>query len=358
MARQQDPTIREFILQNIEAHQTDVSALIVQKFGVSRTSAVRYLDRLIEQGLVSAEGNTRARRYKLKPISNEYFHREPNGRWTEDNVWRENILPLMKGVKQNIIDICQYGVTEIVNNVLDHSQSPTIDFWYTQTYTTITIFISDSGIGIFNKIQHDFKLDDAQTALLELVKGKLTSNKREHSGEGIYFTSRMFDQFTINAGHLFYGRSRRDGDDWLIETSERSEETLGTSVRMVIGVNAAWTTREVFDKYQGEDIKFRKTHIPILLGRYRGEQLVSRSQARRILARVNEFSEVILDFDGVGEIGQAFADEIFRVFMNQHPGTSLVALNTNEDIDKTIKYVQTAASGVHSPTQADLFWKQ
>jgi anti-sigma regulatory factor (Ser/Thr protein kinase) len=351
MARQQDPEIHEFILYNVEAHPADISSLAMKKFGISRTSAVRYLDRLVERGLISAEGKTRSRRYSLKPMVNEYITRESDGIWTEDNVWRENVRPLMRDVGQNVIDVCQYGVTEMVNNVLDHSQSSTVELIYTQTYTTIAIWVIDKGVGIFNKLQHDFRLDDARTALLELIKGKLTSNRREHSGEGIYFTSRMFDGFTILSGHLFYGRSRRDGDGWLIETSEKQEETRGTSVRMIIRTNAEWTTREVFEKYQGEgeDIRFRRTHVPILLGRYPGEQLVSRSQARRILARVNEFSEVLLDFEGVNQIGQAFADEIFRVFMSNHPRTTLVALNTNDSIDRMIKYVQRTEGDVSSP---------
>jgi hypothetical protein len=52
---------------------------------------------------------------------------------------------------------------------------------------------------------------------------------------------------------------------------------------------------------------------------HEGEKLVSRSQAKRLTMRFERFRHVILDFDGVSEIGQAFADEVFRVFQNAHP---------------------------------------
>lgn len=340
MSRRQDPTIRDFILRNIEDHPDSVASIAADRFGLSRAGIARYMNRLLGEGLIGAKGNTRARRYSLTPLVRTSFLLQRNGRWNEDVVWREHVRPLMKNVKQNIIDLYQYGVTEMVNNVIDHSSSPDLFIFYNQTYASIEINVVDTGVGIFAKIQRDFKLDDPRTALLELSKGKLTSDKKHHSGEGIYFTSRMFDSFVIYSGHLFYSRIRQDGDDWLIEGIEGEGEKKGTYVSMKINTNADWKPRGIFDKYQGDDIYFRKTHIPISLGRYPGEQLVSRSQAKRILTRITDFSEVILDFHGVNDIGQPFADEIFRVFRSQHPGTELFALNTNSNIEQMIEYVQ------------------
>jgi hypothetical protein len=350
MARQQDPAIRDFILRNVEANPVKIGAIAAQKFGLSRTSIARYMSRLIDDGILDAEGQTRGRTYKLKAIVHEEFHLTRDGLWNEDTIWREKIRPLMKDVKPNIIDVFQYGFTEMLNNVLDHSGSPTAYIEYDQNYLRINLVVYDKGIGIFNKIKQDFKLADPRTALFELSKGKLTSDRKRHSGEGIYFTSRMFEKFAILSGHLCYTRERRDGDDWLIEVMDRPEDKKGTFVELEIGTEADWTTRDVFDKYQGEDIYFRKTHVPIKLGRYPGEQLVSRSQAKRILARFPDFSEVILDFSGVNDIGQAFADEIFRIFKSEHPGTELLAVHANENVRKMIDYVQSASPA--SPPEA------
>jgi anti-sigma regulatory factor (Ser/Thr protein kinase) len=349
MARRQDPQVREFLLENISANPASIASVAGKKFGLSRTAIGGYLARLINEGLVEATGNTRARSYALKAHIDRQFYRERNGLWTEDNVWREDIHPLMAGLNDNIIGIAQYGVTEIVNNVLDHSHSPSVYTSYRQIYNDITIEVVDAGIGIFSKIQQDFKFADARTALLELAKGRLTSDRKNHSGDGIYFTSRMFDRFSILSGHLFYDRTRPGEGDWLVEVLDKNEYTQGTRVIMTININAGYTTRDVFNLYQGEDIHFRTTHIPVVLGRYPGEQLVSRSQAKRILSRVTDFSEVILDFRGVSEIGQAFADEIFRVFQNAHPDTGIITYNTNEKIDKMVHYVRAEKSNVSFP---------
>ena len=49
---------------------------------------------------------------------------------------------------------------------------------------------------------------------------------------------------------------------------------------------------------------------------------------------------MILDFDQVPTIGQAFADELFRVFANQHPEIELVPENANEPVRFMIGRVQ------------------
>ncbi|MBQ7159909.1 MAG: STAS-like domain-containing protein [Treponema sp.] len=67
--------------------------------------------------------------------------------------------------------------------------------------------------------------------------------------------------------------------------------------------------------------------------------LTSRSQARRLLNRLEKFSCVIFDFNGVSFIGQAFADEIFRVYRNKNTRTALQYTNTNEQIENIIRHV-------------------
>jgi hypothetical protein len=181
---------------------------------------------------------------------------------------------------------------------------------------------------------------------LELSKGKLTSDEKHHSGEGIFFTSRMFDGFSIRSGNLFYRRKRSPNDwGWLIETDDIVEPFHGTCVAMRIPTNADWTAQEVFARYtvteEDDGVSlFVKTHIPISLAKHGTEQLVSRSQAKRLLARFEKFKEVMLDFTGVSFIGQGFADEIFRVFRIEHPEVSIVSLGATPEIERMIAHVQ------------------
>src|SRR5205823_6040733 len=126
-----------------------------------------------------------------------------------------------------------------------------------------------------------------------------------------FFTSRMFDEFDLLSNS--YQLLRRRGENFLME---RHLPTPGTGVFMYVSTRTARTTSAIFDKYADEDgdYSFTKTHVPIALAKQGQDNLVSRSQAKRLLARFDKFTEVCLDFAGVDSIGQAFADEIFRVF--------------------------------------------
>jgi len=207
-----------------------------------------------------------------------------------------------------------------------------------QYATKATFSVIDDGIGIFRKIQRDCDLNDPRHSILELAKGKLTTDPENHSGEGIFFTSRMFDRFIIISKGLYFSHNEPD-EDWLLE---HDIEINGTSVQMSIRTNLDREINDIFDAYASDhqDYGFTRTHVPLSLATYGDENLISRSQARRLLSRFRDFSEVLLDFDGVKTIGQAFSDEIFRVFARNNPDVGLVAINTNKQIDKMISRAQ------------------
>jgi len=328
--------ITQFIVENIERHPADIGRLVALRFRLSRQTAVTHLARLNAEGVIETTGKTKGRRYSLKETEWVFpFNVSPA--LEEDVVWRENLLPQLKDLPENVLAICDYGLTEMVNNVVDHSESETMIIVVTRNALRTRIRVIDLGVGIFKKIQTTLGLHDSRHALLELAKGKLTTDQEHHTGEGVFFTSRIFDEFHIMAGTLFYQRIRQQDDDWLIEAGDLSPMT-GTTVDMLIRNDAKQTLKEVFDEYASDDsdYSFARTHVPIRLAMYEGEQMLSRSQAKRILARVDRFREVILDFRGVTGIGQAFADEVFRVFAHEHPEVHVVPLFTTPDIDKMI----------------------
>ena len=49
---------------------------------------------------------------------------------------------------------------------------------------------------------------------------------------------------------------------------------------------------------------------------------------------------VIFDFKEVESIGQAFADEVFRVFKKQHPHINIIPINANEPVTQMINRVE------------------
>jgi hypothetical protein len=52
---------------------------------------------------------------------------------------------------------------------------------------------------------------------------------------------------------------------------------------------------------------------------------------------VELFKSVWFNFDGVETIGQAFADEIFRVFARSHPEIEIAAMNANTQVQGMIQ---------------------
>ena len=196
------------------------------------------------------------------------------------------------------------------------------------------MMVSDNGYGIFKKIQSAMGLLDERHAILELSKGKLTTDPTRHTGEGIFFSSRMFDVFDILSGGVYFSHKFGDAEDWI---AERSSASGGTWVWMRLNNHTARTTKKIFDQFSsGDDYGFTKTVVPVRMAKYGEDKLISRSQARRLLARVELFRTVLFDFSEVESIGQAFADEIFRVFALRHPSIELLAIRTNSATKRMI----------------------
>lgn len=327
--------IRQFILESVKAHPKDIAAVSAQQFGLSRQAINRHLQTLTEQGLLEVSGATRSKIYKLKAIES-FTEAYPIKNLEEHRIWGREIAPrlLKLELPKNVMTIWEYGFTEMLNNAIDHSNG-TIVIVSLQIYSTYaSLQIDDNGEGIFIKIHRLLDLDDERHAVLELSKGKLTTDPANHSGEGIFFTSRLFDNFIILSGKVFFSHEFHKPEDWILE---KDTSTTGTFVELELNHNAQHTIKEVFDTYaSSDDYGFVKTVVPVRLAQYGNESLISRSQAKRVLARVDRFKVVIFDFGGVESVGQAFADEIFRVFKNRRPDIEIQYTKANAETEAMI----------------------
>ncbi|MBI4808864.1 MAG: DUF4325 domain-containing protein [Nitrosomonadales bacterium] len=311
------------LLKLVSDDSKNVAIRLATAQNFSRQAASARLRVAVAQGLITKTGVGRGVEYSLvetSRISEEYNR----AGLSEDRVWQSLLAPVVRDLPENVRDIWRYGFTEMVNNAIDHSGSGKIKVWCARNALYTQAWVSDDGEGIFNKIRKALQLYDPREAILELAKGKFTTDPEHHSGEGIFFSSKVFDLFDIRSGSLHFMHD--DGrDDLLIE---RPKNAPGTLVVMRLQNNSKRTTKEIFDKFAApEEYTFAKTIVPVKLGQYEGEKLVSRSQAKRLIFRFEKFRTVILDFAGVEEIGQAFSDEVFRVFQKAHPNTSLVPVN-------------------------------
>jgi len=332
--RAQSEQIRSYILDQVEESPETVAKETAERFGISRQAVNKHLQQLCEEGILEQFGNTRATRYRLATLSEWTNGYKIKPELAEDVVWTQDIKDQLGPLSNNAEGIWLYGFTEMFNNAIDHSEGSMIQVKVTRTIVGAKMQIYDDGCGIFKKIQKALNLLDERHAILELAKGKLTTDPKHHTGEGIFFTSRMFDEFAILSGGVYFSHEYGNEEDWILE---RDRDLGETAVFMELKNETTRTTEEVFKKFMSkEDFGFTKTVVPVRMAKFGEDGLVSRSQAKRLLARVERFQTVLFDFQEVDIIGPAFADEIFRVFALRHPEIKLLKTNTNLEIDKMI----------------------
>ena len=326
--------IRRFITDNVGEHPKQISGMTAAHFGITRQAVNKHLQKLVVEKTLLPAGSTRDKSYRLASLFEWQRVYRITPELAEDQAWSRDVAPVLGKLPQNVLDIWHYCFTEMFNNAIDHSGGSEIFVKVARTAATTEIGLLDDGVGIFKKIQKALNLFDERHAIVELAKGKLTTDPAKHTGQGIFFTSRLVDSFEILSGGVYFSHKLGDEKDWIRERPEIGE---GTAVFMKLNNHSARTDRQIFEQYtSGDDFGFTKTVVPVRLAQYGEDKLISRSQAKRLLARVDLFRCVLFDFEGVESIGQAFADEIFRVFARSHPNIELIPINATSQVQQGI----------------------
>ncbi len=334
MARKSNSAqIDSAIFNLVSAHPKDLVRLVANSTQLSKVAVVKRVNQLVMSGHLVKQGTTRPI-YLLGINRDRIFNYDLTG-LSEDRVWSSDIAPMLSGLPRNIYEICQFGLTEMINNAIDHSEGTGLMVRVQVDENAVEFLVQDNGYGIFRKIKRHFNLEDVHLAILELSKGKLTTDPKNHTGEGVFFTSRMFDEFWIFSSDLVYSHSCSNKDDYLFDDSTADK---GTAILMSISRSSSRTRKDVFSEFSSgpDEFSFEKTVVPVRLAIIGNENLVSRSQAKRLVTRFDRFRKVILDFSGVSYIGQAFSDELFRVFANNHPEIELIPVSTNAEVQQMV----------------------
>ncbi len=327
--------IRWFIVSHVQKHPTDIAKFTAEHFGITRQAVNKHLQQLVQECALVSDGKTRNRAYRPYALVQWLKEYELDDSLAEDVVWRSDVGPSLGQLPENVCDIWRYGFTEMFNNAIDHAKGSSVEVLLRNTAAVTELAIMDDGIGIFRKIHSELGLVDERHAILELSKGKLTTDPANHTGEGIFFTSRMFDAFDILSGGVYFSHTIGDAEDWILE---RARPESGTMVWMKLNNHASRTLKSVFDQFTSDDeLGFTKTVVLVRRAQYGDDKLVSRSQAKRLLTRVERFKTVTFDFTEVDYIGQAFADEVFRVFASRHPEVELIAIKANASVKRMIQ---------------------
>ena len=323
------------------------AAKFAQEHNLSVQTIYRYLDQLQKDGVIIKSGAEKSASYKLRSES-QLFYVNLSEKPAEDVIWANKIQPLLKNVPQNAYQICNYAFTELLNNAIEHSEGTRVDINVVINAKIIKILIHDNGVGIFSKIADALKLEEKRFAILELAKGKFTTDPDSHTGEGIFFSSKVTDFFWIYSDGMIYSPldlPENNIDSMLIDSYD-AKKIDGTVVFFIVRKDSKLTVKEVFNSYSGieNDYGFNKTMVPVILLEYGNDSAlyISRSQAKRLMLRFEKFKNIVLDFSGIKEIGQGFADEIFRVFAQQHPDCIVTAHNCSQQVQSMINRIKNA----------------
>lgn len=335
--------VQQYLIKNVDSHPKDIIAKAMEEFKLTRAAVYFHMEKLKAHGIIAQTGSKRGASYRL--ISKDFHDIELGneaiifeyevGKKGEDVIWKEDIEPILQELKQNVLDICDYGFSEMFNNVIDHSKSEKAMVTVSSTDGQVTIVVQDFGIGVFKSIAQAFSIEDMRDAVIKLHQGKVTTDESRHTGQGIFFTSRAFDEFILTANGFRYYKDNSELDDWYMESMEAEK---GTRVQMQISRRSSRELQKVFDEYTDlDDYEFNKSHLRISLSKYKEDKFISRSQAKRILLGLKDFKKIVLDFKDIRIVGQAFADEVFGVFGLNHPHVDFQVINANDDVIFMIK---------------------
>lgn len=336
--------IRKYMLDKIRDGERDFIRKTADNFAVSETSVRRYLKECAEKSILEEDRSTQTG-WKLHTVS-ESCQLDNTGGLEEDVIFQEHIRPHLKEMEKSVQDMWYYVFTEIMNNAIEHSRGDRIIFSIRRDPLYTEISVTDNGIGIFENVRKYMQEKygvcmSSEQAALELYKGKLTSDPERHSGEGIFFVSKMLTEFALWSENTIYACRCGDRDRFVqshLISYYTGLEGIGTMAVMKLANDTKMTSREVFDEFAPLEEGFVKTLIPLREMCPLGDP-VARSQARRILRRLDEFKEIVFDFRDIGFMGQGFADEVFRVFQNRHPDITLTVVNANKAVQGMIRHV-------------------
>ena len=256
----------------------------------------------------------------------DYTRTIPLHNLREDEIFNQasTSINLKARMSENGHRIANYAFTEMLNNSIDHSGSKNARVDLRCRPDGLVFVIRDHGIGAFESVRKKFRFRNHFEAAEHLLKGKQTTDPARHSGQGIFFTSKIADRFMLESARLQLVIDNKADD-----TAMRDIPYLkGTRVSFYLKPRTRKKLKDLFDEYSGNDYEFDKTRITVHLSEKIGEY-VSRSQAKRLVFGLEKFKTVILDFKKVTGIGQSFADEIYRVFQNSHPSIQIEAVNTS-----------------------------
>jgi hypothetical protein len=333
--RQGRPSVAETIERFLEGKGTAAAGEVAAAANVSRQAAHYQLRKMVERGELVVEGAGRSTHYRrLSLFASRY---ELDG-LSESDVWSKEYAALRERDFEmfdnpRIHPVLVFAFTEMLNNAIDHSRGRRVESRWFVDAAVITFEIADDGIGAFRNLATERGLMNEYDAIGELSKGRQTTAPEQHSGLGIYYTSRMASRFVLTSGRWSWIVDNRIGDTavrWL------EVDRSGTLVRCEVDADTTVETSDVFRSTAPVEVGAGSSST-VRVRLFEQDGFVSRTEAKRLAAGLERFGLVEVDFSGVDQVGQGFIDELFRVWQNAHPATRLEPVNTTPVVDALLR---------------------
>ncbi len=307
--------------------QAVTNAGVAALLGVSRATAQRRLAALVESRRLRLIGRGRGASYR--PIGAVMTW--PRGGLREDEAWAA-MEPELLAIAAFSVDesaSIAYCATEMLNNAIDHSDGAQVTARVAPASDGALLVVEDDGVGVFDHVMSAKKLASRDDAIVQMEKGKLTTMPSRHSGEGIFFTSKIANRFRLASADRA----------WIVDAVAQdtaverlAEPVRGTRVEMTFLAGQVPRLVDAFARWTDPETQsFSRTRTTVKLASV-SSRLISRSEARRIVAGLDAFDTVELDFAGVDIVGQGFVDEVFRVFARAHPTITLEPVRMSDAV--------------------------
>jgi anti-sigma regulatory factor (Ser/Thr protein kinase) len=325
------PALTAWITQAALDHPAGLDRVVALRLGCSVRTARHWLARLAALGWLQRSGTSRRPHWR-PGVLRQVTHRYPIDGLQEDRPWTRDFAPAFD-LRPNVARLAQHAFMELLNNAIEHSGGSCVAVSMRQTALHLQLLVSDDGVGLFQRIEQAHGIDDAAMAMVELAKGRLTSQPDRHAGRGLFYAARLGDMLDLHANQQGFRHASAAG--W---QPARAAADRGTAVFVGLALDTPRTLDEVLRSasLDGRGYGLERTRVPLRLLCSPGTALDSRAQARRIASRLSGFGHAELDFTGVDALGHSFADELFRVLPAQQPGWSAQVCNAAAPVTRMI----------------------
>ena len=155
MARPRLKEVEQALLEHVFWGSASPVRQVARQFGLARQTVHQYVRRLIQEQKLMGSGGRRWRHYQLRHFDQDTREFALKSGLNEDRVWNEFIREKILEIGTNEQEILHYGLTEMVNNAMDHSEGQKVTAHFWRTAVSVTLRVADDGVGIFRRFREN-----------------------------------------------------------------------------------------------------------------------------------------------------------------------------------------------------------